>query len=138
MVEQNRESQTQTQLPERKPSRESHRSGNRAVQTNQRTRIPNFLRHRMPSVNNKGVNKHGNTFLFFGVILPLIAIVFELTTHFCAQHFFDPFPSANHVILFLLIPLSNYMAWLSGRKDLSAHYGFMSLISGMAMGIGCL
>jgi len=82
--------------------------------------------------------KHGPFFLAFGVLLPLAAAVFELITHFCAQHYFDPFPSANHVVLFMLIPLSNYLAWLSGRKDMSAHFGFMSLISGMAMGIGCL
>ncbi len=82
--------------------------------------------------------KHGRLFLFCGVLLPLAAMAFELITHFCAQHYFDPFPSANHVVLFTLIPLSNYLAWLSGRKDMSAHFGFMSLISGMAMGIGCL
>ncbi len=82
--------------------------------------------------------KHGRLFLFCGVLLPLAAMAFELITHFCAQHYFDPFPSANHVVLFMLIPLSNYLAWLSGRKDMSAHFGFMSLVSGMAMGIGCL
>jgi len=82
--------------------------------------------------------KPGRLFLFCGVILPLTAIIFEVSTHFCAQHFFDPFPSSSHVVLFLLIPLSNFLAWLSSRQDMSAHYGFMSLISGMAMGIGCL
>ncbi|CAN5141923.1 hypothetical protein BH10CYA1_BH10CYA1_37910 [soil metagenome] len=131
MVE-NRESQTQVQ--ERK-SNGPHRSGNSAVQSHKR--IEQFLKHR-PVISNKGSGKHGKAFLFFGVILPLIAIGFELTTHFCAQHFFDPFPSASHVILFMLIPLSNFMAWLSGRRDMSPHYGFMALISGMAMGIGCL
>jgi Vault protein inter-alpha-trypsin domain len=92
----------------------------------------------LASLEEKAGGKHGTLFLFFGVILPVIAVAFELTTHFCAQHFFDPFPSSNHVILFLLIPLSNFMAWLAGRRDMSAHFGFMSLISGMAMGIGCL
>ncbi len=132
MVELNRESQTQVQ--DRKPGG-PHRSGGSAAQSN--PRISERLKHR-PVFAKKGSGKHGKVFLFFGVILPLIAIGFELTTHFCAQHFFDPFPSANHVILFMLIPLSNYMAWLSGRRDMSPHYGFMALISGMAMGIGCL
>ena len=103
-----------------------------------RRRIGSWLRHKSSHSASSGMGKHGGVFLFFGVILPLIALVFELTTHFCAQHFFDPFPSANHVVLFLLIPLSNFMAWLAGRRDMSQHYGFMCLISGMAMGIGCL
>ena len=80
----------------------------------------------------------GKAFLFFGVILPVVAIVFESTTHFCAKHFFDPFPSANHIVLFLLIPLSNFLAYYSRRKNLSAHYAFMSLSSGMAMGIALM
>jgi hypothetical protein len=82
--------------------------------------------------------RYGMVFFFFGVIVPVVAMLFETITHFCARHFFDPFPSPGHTILFALIPLSNFLAWLSFRKDLSSHYAFMSLISGMAMGIGCL
>lgn len=81
---------------------------------------------------------HGRLFLFFGVILPILAITYECVFHFCARTFFDPFPSASHVILFALIPISNFLSWLSTRRDLSQHYGFMALISGMATGIGCL
>jgi hypothetical protein len=84
------------------------------------------------------IRQYGKLFLFFGVILPVAAVVFETNTHYCAQHYFDPFPSPAHVVLFLLIPFSNFLAWLSCRRDLSAHYGFMALASGMAMGIGVL
>lgn len=132
MVEQNRESQTP--VLDRKPSGQ-HPGDDSTARFDKH--LPQLLKRRL-GFSRKGSGKHGGAFLFFGVILPLIAIGFELTTHFCAQHFFDPFPSANHVILFMLIPLSNYMAWLSGRRDMSPHYGFMALISGMAMGIGCL
>lgn len=83
-------------------------------------------------------DKRGRWFLFFGVILPLLTIAFELTTRYCAQNYFDPFPSTFHVGLFCLIPLSNFLLWLSSRRDLSHYYGPMSLLSGMAMGIGCL
>lgn len=101
--------------------------------------VSHFLRRPLARIlPDQAGGKRGMVFLFFGVILPVLAVIFELTTHYCAQHFFDPFPSSNHVILFLLIPLSNFLAWLSGRRDMSAHFGFMSLISGMAMGIGCL
>lgn len=101
---------------------------------------PSLLTHKLGGGNRRTGSraKHGNLFLFCGVILPVLAVGFELSTHFCAKHFFDPFPSASHVVLFLLIPLSNFMAWLAGRKDMSAHFGFMSVISGMAMGVGCL
>ncbi len=131
MVEHNQGGQTQKTSTTARPD---HRAGG----VTRTKRIANLLQHRGIPVSKIAPSKHGPIFLFFGVILPLVAMVFELTTHFCAQHFFDPFPSASHVVLFLLIPLSSFMAWLSGRKDMSAHYGFMALISGMAMGIGCL
>lgn len=86
----------------------------------------------------QGEKRRGRIFLFFGVLLPLAAMLFEVLTHFCARHFFDPFPSPWHLVLFSLIPLSNFLSWLSTRRDMSAHFGFMSLLSGMAVGIGAL
>jgi hypothetical protein len=85
-----------------------------------------------------GVKKRGRLFLFCGVLLPAVAMLFETNFHFCARHFFDPFPSAGHVVLFGLIPFSNFLVWLGTRRDLSNHYAFMALISGMAMGVACL
>jgi hypothetical protein len=131
MVQHNQGSRVQQTSPK---ARVEHRFGG----ASRTRRIVNLLQHRAGSAKKKPASKHGRVFLFCGVILPLLAIAFEFTMHFCAQHFFDPFPSPNHIVLFLLIPLSNYLVWLSGRRDMSAHYGFMSLISGMAMGIGCL
>jgi hypothetical protein len=84
------------------------------------------------------VKPRGLLFLFCGVILPTIALLFETNFHFCAHNFFDPFPTASHVVLFGLIPLSNFLVWLGTRRDLSNHYAFMSLASGMAMGVSCL
>ncbi len=98
----------------------------------------------LPAVAAAEGKKHGPArkpgifFFFFGVILPLLALIFETTTHYCAQHFFDPFPSAAHILLFLLIPLTNFMTWLASRRDLSAFYLFIALGNGMALGIGCL
>ncbi|MBX9571459.1 MAG: hypothetical protein K2X77_21385 [Candidatus Obscuribacterales bacterium] len=79
-----------------------------------------------------------NLLLIFGVILPVCAVAFEAGFHFCARYFFDPFPSTNHIVLFSLIPLSNLMAWMSRRSNLSMHFAFMSLSSGMAMGIALM
>lgn len=80
----------------------------------------------------------GKFFFLGGIVLPILAVVFECTTHFCAGHFFDPFPSPAHVVLFLLIPFTNFLAWLTQYKDLSQHYAFMSLATGMAAGIGIM
>ena len=85
-----------------------------------------------------GVRRRGSVFLFFGVILPTLAMSFELLFHFCAANYFDPFPSPAHVVLFALIPFSNFLTWLATRRDLSQHLGFMSLASGMAVGVGVL
>lgn len=76
--------------------------------------------------------------LAFGVILPVCAVAFESQFHFCARYFFDPFPSTNHIVLFSLIPISNLMAWMTRRANLSTHFAFMSLSSGMAMGIALM
>ncbi len=81
---------------------------------------------------------HDRLLLFGGVILPIAAALFESTTHFCARLFFDPFPSANHLVMFLLIPLSNFMAWNVKRRDMSRHFFFMALSSGMAAGIAVM
>lgn len=73
-----------------------------------------------------------------GVLLPLVATLFETTTHFCARHFFDPFPSNSHVLLFLLIPASNCLILLARRKNLSEHYAMMTLTNGMAAGVATM
>lgn len=100
--------------------------------------IKAFAPKHFDPIEHGQVKKRGLLFLFCGVILPTIALLFETTFHFCAHNFFDPFPTASHVVLFALIPLSNFLVWLGTRKDLSNHYAFMSLASGMAMGVSCL
>jgi hypothetical protein len=79
--------------------------------------------------------KPGNWFLFFGVVVPLAALACESQVHICARHFFDPLPSTLHIFLFAIIPLSNFLIWLSGRHDLTPFYAPITLIAGMAMGI---
>lgn len=87
-------------------------------------------------------SKSGRFFDFFllfgGVLLPVAAVAYESLTHTCARTFFDPLPGTLHAVLFSLIPISNFLAWLSLRCDMSPHYGFMLLANGMAVGIGLL
>ncbi|MCA0315604.1 MAG: hypothetical protein LCH63_17435 [Candidatus Melainabacteria bacterium] len=84
------------------------------------------------------IKKKGFWFLLFGVLLPIAAMVVESNFHLLAENFFDPFPSPAHLVLFALIPFSNFLLWLAGRRDMSQYYGFMALASGMAMGVGIL
>lgn len=76
--------------------------------------------------------------LIFGVVLPASAIGIEAFTHVCARELFDPFPTTNHMLLCMLIPISNFMYWTATQEDMSEHYAFMALSSGMAMGVGIL
>ena len=57
---------------------------------------------RLPDQNRPGI-----PLTLFGVVLPLISILVELTIHFCAGVFFDPIPSWWHVALVTFVPLGN-------------------------------
>ena len=75
---------------------------------------------------------------FGGVVLPAAALTIEATTHVCAQNFFDPLPSAAHTVLWAMVPIANFMAWLSIHRDMSQHYGVTLFANGMAVGIAIL
>lgn len=82
--------------------------------------------------------KPGTLSFLFGVLLPLLAVLAETNTHWMAKTFFDPFPTSAHILLFLLIPVSNSLSWLAVRTNLVPLYSTMSLSSGMALGIAIL
>ncbi len=82
--------------------------------------------------------KPGVFLLIGGVILPIVAVVFELTTHMCAKSFFDPLPTPAHVLLFALIPLSNFLVWMAARRNMTDMIGMLTLGTGMAMGVAIL
>jgi hypothetical protein len=73
-----------------------------------------------------------------GVVLPVIALVLEAATGWCASTFFDPLPTPAHLLLACVVPAAN--AWLLrqlGAKTL-AHPGWMAAASGAAVGIALL
>lgn len=82
--------------------------------------------------------KPGLFFVFFGIMVPAAALLFEWQTHFCARHFFDPFPSNVHMMLFGLVPLTNLLIWLCPRVNLSSFYSSITLLAGMAMGVSVM
>ena len=71
-------------------------------------------------------------FLFLGAIWPLLTIAFELLTRACAQSFFDPFPTAWHVLLALTVPLGNGLAWWIGNGPPTRYMRWISAVRGAA------
>jgi hypothetical protein len=49
--------------------------------------------------------------LFSGMILPVISITLEATTHICANEFFDPIPTVWHLLLVIFVPLAQLQGW---------------------------
>ncbi len=76
--------------------------------------------------------------VWFGVILPALAILFESEFHFCARKFFDPFPSNTHMLLFAIVPFAGFLSWLSLSRNQESHLGLSLFLNGMAVGIAIL
>ncbi len=53
------------------------------------------------------LKKPGAVVIVLGIVLPLIALIFELVGHACAGAFFDPIPSWWHVALVASVPIVN-------------------------------
>lgn len=54
--------------------------------------------------------------LIAGVIVPAIAITVEAGTHVCARMYFDPIPTAWHLMLVILMPLAQLHVWYTIRR----------------------
>ncbi len=76
--------------------------------------------------------------VYGGIVLPTLALTAECQLHICARHFFDPFPSNSHVLLFSLVPIASLLAWLSIRQNMVSQLGLALFLNGMAMGISLL
>jgi hypothetical protein len=76
--------------------------------------------------------------LTFGVVLPIIALAFEYFTGMCAALFFDPLPTAGHVLLVAGVPVANLLAWRAARHDLARQRGWLGWLNGFALGIALL
>lgn len=48
-----------------------------------------------------------------GIILPLIALIVELTTKMCASAFFDPIPTIGHIFLVGSVPVLFFIIYLT-------------------------
>jgi hypothetical protein len=52
-----------------------------------------------------------------GVILPAIAITVEATTNLSARMFLDPIPTGGHLLLVMLVPLTQLQVWYALRRN---------------------
>src|SRR5262245_40460506 len=87
------------------------------------------------SKGEAAVKRPGFALLFFGFILPLGTILFEFLTGACAAVLFDPLPTFAHVLLTLVVPLSNLWIWLCLRQSTSTQPVWMGLANGLSVGV---
>jgi len=76
--------------------------------------------------------------LLFGVVLPVASVVVELYAHICGEFFFDPLPDIWYVILFLTIPVFNFILWYSLKRDVIRHPHCLKLLNGFSTGISAI
>lgn len=53
----------------------------------------------------------------FGIVLPLLTLLVEVFTGFCAQVFFNPIPSFWHIPIVAIVPLANLLALRLGSLE---------------------
>ncbi|HJU53646.1 MAG TPA: VIT domain-containing protein [Pyrinomonadaceae bacterium] len=70
-----------------------------------------------------------------GIVLPVISIMVETTTHMCAQTFFDPIPTLWHVIMVVFVPLAHFQVWLAVDKGSTERPVLLGLANAAAIGI---
>ena len=87
------------------------------------------------SKGEAAVKRPGFALLFFGFILPLGTILFEFLTGACAAVLFDPLPTFAHVLLTLVVPLSNLWIWFCLRQSTSTQPVWMGLANGLSVGV---
>ena len=71
--------------------------------------------------------------LFAGVIMPVISITVEATTHICAETFFDPIPTPWHLLLVIFVPLAQLHVWFVVRRGAITRPVLTGLISSLTI-----
>ncbi|HEY5913884.1 MAG TPA: VIT domain-containing protein [Verrucomicrobiae bacterium] len=89
--------------------------------------------------DGEGVTKPpGWWLLFFGVVLPLGAIIFEFLTGACAGVLFDPLPTVGHLALTLFVPAANFVVWRNIRRGQLQAATRLGWANGVAIGIALI
>lgn len=73
--------------------------------------------------------------LLFGVLVPTISFMVEITTAMCAQDMFDPLPTPFHIFLVAFVPISNWFLWHALWKGSTEYLSLLSVTSAATIGI---
>ncbi len=73
--------------------------------------------------------------LTFGVLLPLITLFVELKWAWCAGVFFDPIPSAAHVLMVGVVPIANLLGWWVSFTRRDRYLRSVLFLNGIALGV---
>ena len=73
--------------------------------------------------------------LVAGVILPAIAITIEASTQLCASVFFDPIPTAWHLVLVIIVPLTQLYVWFTIRRGAPDRLMLAGFANAVAIGV---
>ena len=70
------------------------------------------------------------------VVLPAVALGFELATRMCAKELFDPLPTPLHIALVAAVPLANLAALLALRRQPGRRaWRAVSFANGLTIGV---
>src|SRR5688500_2273111 len=94
-----------------------------------------------PSYTLMPRRRGGAGLVFFGVILPALAVLAELATRMCRSTFFDPLPTPWHTLLALAVPAGNLAVWRVTRTPMdrtaaTRRLTLAGLLNGLALGVG--
>src|SRR5688572_21600794 len=74
------------------------------------------------------------SFVLFCVIIPLIANGLELFGRACSATLFDPLPTPWHALLALLVPVTNFVAYLQTRTPVLSARRRLRFFLGASLG----
>lgn len=88
------------------------------------------------ATTKKEIGQFYSSFLFLaGIALPVLSIVIETTTHWCAEVFFDPIPTVWHVVMVVFVPVANLQVWLAIRKGETERPALLGYANAFAIAI---
>lgn len=73
--------------------------------------------------------------LLMGVILPIVALGFEVAFHVSAEYIFDPIPNFAYVVLIAMVPLANWGLWVALVNNRPRRVRLLAWLNGFTIGI---
>ena len=91
--------------------------------------------HQRSERPNRFTAFHTGSAIFFGVVMPIIALGLELLTGICKSTFFDPIPTLWHGLLVGCVPVANILALIALRSDGAKGLKRAGWLTGIAAGV---